>query len=155
RRRHGGVSQAARDVGLALLPGTGSASANDRCPMPLSAPRDLLPKVRKLAQLAAELRRGQGFNITRLTSLKSLCQEPEVANRFVTYLARKTVGRVKKGKTRADRMSPEKKAAHRQMMAAALEEMEAWNVAPTEAGRHQLWELSHQMREEQNEYKHI
>ena len=31
------------------------------------------------------------------TSLKSLCQDPAIANRFVTYLARKTLERVEQG----------------------------------------------------------
>jgi hypothetical protein len=38
-------------------------------------PRESLVKVRKLAQLAADLRRGEHFQITRLTILKSLCSE--------------------------------------------------------------------------------
>ena len=58
-------------------------------------PRDVLLKVRKLAALPAEARRSRwALRVTRLTLLKGLCREPAVANRFVTYLARKTVGRV-------------------------------------------------------------
>ena len=53
--------------------------------MPRPVPPDVLTRVRKLAQLAADLRRGQGFQVTRLTSLKRLCQDPAVANRFVTF----------------------------------------------------------------------
>ena len=48
-------------------------------------PRDVLRKVRKLALLPEEVRRSRwAVSITRLTVLKSLCQEPDVANRFVT-----------------------------------------------------------------------
>ena len=47
--------------------------------------REVLNKLRKLAQLAADLRRGESFEVTRLTILKSLCKEHSTPNRFVTY----------------------------------------------------------------------
>ena len=47
---------------------------------------EVLRKVRKLALLPDEARRGQfAVSITRLTVLKSLCQQPEVASRFDRY----------------------------------------------------------------------
>jgi hypothetical protein len=36
--------------------------------------------VRKLRQLVADLRRGESFQVTRLTVLKGLCGEPALAN---------------------------------------------------------------------------
>lgn len=44
------------------------------------------PQVLKLAQLAEALRAGASFNITRLTSIKRLCREASVAQRFVVHL---------------------------------------------------------------------
>ena len=59
--------------------------------------REVLLKVRKLALLPKEVRQSKwAISVTRLTTLKSLCQTPEVANRFVTYLARKTLQRMSK-----------------------------------------------------------
>src|SRR5207253_1096027 len=50
--------------------------------------RDDLARVRKLAQFPEEARHSRfAVSITRLTVLKSLCREPEVAARFVTYPA--------------------------------------------------------------------
>ena len=47
-------------------------------------PRDVLNRVRKLAQLPDEARHSKfAIPIMRLTVLKSLCQQPDVANRFV------------------------------------------------------------------------
>src|SRR4051812_10334570 len=59
-----------------------------RCAMTEPSARDVLLKVRKLRQLAADLRQGRDFSSTRLTVLKSLCREQEVAARFAAYLAR-------------------------------------------------------------------
>jgi hypothetical protein len=42
----------------------------------------LRQKVRKLQQLAEALRGGESFSITRLTVIKSLCQEVKTAARF-------------------------------------------------------------------------
>jgi hypothetical protein len=38
--------------------------------MTTSLPREVLARIRKLAQLAADLRRGENFQITRLTFLR-------------------------------------------------------------------------------------
>lgn len=44
-------------------------------------------KISTLVQIAQELRQGKDFNITRLTSLKSLCTDPQAAAQFCLYLA--------------------------------------------------------------------
>ncbi len=67
-------------------------------------PPDVLRKIRKLASLPEEARQSRfAVSVTRLTVLKSLCEQPEVANRFVTYLARKVMERVEQGKGRTSR----------------------------------------------------
>jgi len=53
-------------------------------------------KVRKLAQIAEELRGGADFSITRLTTVKGLCKDPEAAARFVLHLAELTVNRMER-----------------------------------------------------------
>jgi DNA-binding MarR family transcriptional regulator len=117
---------------------------------------DVLRKVRKLALLPDEARQSRwAVAVTRLTTLKSLCREPEVANRFVTYLARKTLERVRQGKGRSAHPETAKDLAHRQLMADALTEMGAWPRAPSEARRERLRDLLRRMRREQNEYKKI
>jgi hypothetical protein len=123
--------------------------------MPQLLSRDALPKVRKLAQLADELRRGKRFEVTRLTSLKSLCREPDLANRFVTFLAGKTLERVEQGEGRSSPRDTAKARAHREMMAEALGEMEGWMQRPTESHRDRMRDLLGRMRDEQNEYQRI
>jgi hypothetical protein len=118
--------------------------------------RDVLLKVRKLARLAGDLRRTPfRCEVTRLTSLKSLCHEPAVANRFVTYLARKTLGRVERGKRRAERLPRDQAVAHRAMMREALEAMEGPAAALSEARCRRLGELRQRMEAEQNEYRRV
>ncbi len=48
-------------------------------------------KLQSLAQMAADLRQGQHFEITRLTALKSLCSAPETAATFALHLAKLTL----------------------------------------------------------------
>ena len=50
--------------------------------MTASVPRETLAKVKKLVLLPEEVRKsGFAVSVTRLTVLKSLCQEQQVANR--------------------------------------------------------------------------
>src|SRR5215470_18048821 len=42
---------------------------------PPSSTAKVIPKIRQLATIARELREGTSFNITRLTTLKSLCKD--------------------------------------------------------------------------------
>ncbi len=59
-------------------------------------PREVFTRVRKLALLPEEVKQSHyGVSVTRLTILKSLCQDHEVADRFVTCLARHTQQKVK------------------------------------------------------------
>jgi len=122
--------------------------------MKQSLSREALLKVQKLAQLANDLRAGQSAEVTRLTSLKGLCQDASVANQFVTYLARKSLERIDKGQGRSQQPTPEKTAAHRQLMVEAVAELESASPL-TEERRERLWELWRQMQAEQNEHKRV
>src|SRR5436853_3733585 len=54
-----------------------------------------VPKIRQLATIARELREGASFNITRLTTLKSLCEDAMATARFALHLAKLTYGKKK------------------------------------------------------------
>jgi hypothetical protein len=119
-------------------------------------PHEVLRKLRKLAALPDEARQSRfAVSITRLTVLKSMCQEPAVANRFVTYLARQTLQRVEQRRGHSRRRPPDQAQSHRQLMREALAEMEAWPEAPTEEGRQRLWKFLGRIQNEQNEYRQI
>src|SRR5215510_3349007 len=54
---------------------------------PPSSTAKVIPKIRQLATMATELREGASFNITRLTTLKSLCEDATAAAHFAVHLA--------------------------------------------------------------------
>ena len=53
-------------------------------------------KLKKLVVLARDLRAGEHFEITRLTALKSWCQDPLAAGRFAFHLAEQAKERASK-----------------------------------------------------------
>jgi hypothetical protein len=121
-----------------------------------SIPPEVLRRVRKLAQLPEEARHCTfAVSVTRLTVLKSPCQQSGAAGRFVTYLARKTLEHVEQGKGRSSHRGTQTDLAHRQWMSEALDELEAWQRRPTEGRREALRDLLVRMQEEQNEYRKI
>jgi DNA-binding MarR family transcriptional regulator len=121
-----------------------------------SIPPEVLRKVRKLAQLPDDAWQSRlAVSVTRLTVLKSLCQQPELADRFVTYLAHKVLERVEQGTGHASRPKKAADLVHREMMSAALAGMEAWQQGPTENLRRALGDLYQRMKGEQNEHRNI
>ena len=68
------------------------------------------PKIRQLATIAAELREGASFNITRLTTLKSLCEGATAAARFAVHLAQLTSRKMQE-KPCPSHLSPENVSA--------------------------------------------
>ena len=122
--------------------------------MKLSPSRDDVMRVRKLAGLPDEIRQSRFVSITRLTVLKSLCREPDLAHRFVTHLARRTFDVMEQPKGRCAEPTATE-SIHRQMMVETLEEMDAWLRSPGEKIRRTLSELHGRMRDEQNEHRNI
>src|SRR5271165_2240362 len=51
--------------------------------MPQFPNSQIVKKVKKLSEIAEELRQGKDFPATRLTTIKSLCGEPEAAAAFM------------------------------------------------------------------------
>lgn len=124
--------------------------------MNASVPREVLTRVRKLALLPDEVRQSRwAVSVTRLTSLKSLCQDHGVAKRFVTHLARKTLERVRQGQGRSSHPDTNEQRLHQGLMADALAEMDAWLHDQADERRRRLWDLLGKMRQRQNEYQNI
>jgi hypothetical protein len=103
-------------------------------------------KVEKLEGIAAELRQGKDFFITRLTVLKSLCEDSEAAGEFALFLTRKVQKRMR------EKHAPER---YRGLVNRAVREMRPYLAEPTDDRRERLRSLWHEMREEQSEYKNI
>jgi hypothetical protein len=109
-----------------------------------------------LARLPADIKASRfAVSITRLTILKSLCQDTEAAHQFVTYLAQKTLEQVEHGRGRSSHPNTAEQRHHRQLMTEALAEMQAWVRESTDRRHEHLAELRWQMVEQQNEYENI
>ena len=111
-----------------------------------AVPLAIVDKVRKLDEIADGLRRGQHFEITRLTSLKGLCKEPRAAWRFALFLAEQA------GRKIAQAECPERdKALAFQSVSAMAEYME--NPSPERGTR--LPSLLREVEAEQDESRRV
>ena len=110
------------------------------------------PKIRRLAQLAVELREGNDFNITRLTTLKSLCEDADAATQFALHLAKLTYKKMRAQECPAH-LDAERWEYFNQMVDEAIRQMERYLANPTEdeADLVRLWRSD--IRDLQSEYR--
>jgi hypothetical protein len=81
-------------------------------------------KIKKFEEIAQELYQGKYFDITRLTTLKSLCKDSGVANKFVFYFAVRTQEKMNDQEKKY--ISPEKWNRHKELVNEAIEQMEKY-----------------------------
>src|SRR5439155_17506418 len=86
---------------------------------PPSSTSKVIPKIRQLANIATELREGASFNITRLITLKSLCEEATAAARFAVHLAQLTYRKMQE-KPCPSHLDPEKWEYYKQVVDEAI-----------------------------------
>jgi uncharacterized protein YpuA (DUF1002 family) len=114
--------------------------------MASSPSKETLKRVRKLEEIAEELRQGKDFPVTRLTTIKSLCAVPEAAAAFALFLAQKIQSKMRQGQ------SPER---YRKLVDRAVKELKPYVADPTEERKERLSSLYREMEEEQNDYEKI
>ena len=114
-------------------------------------PRAILGKIRKLAQIARELSEGANFSITRLTSLKSLCEDPKVAADFAVYLASQRVNKV----SSPPHLGESKGKMHNELVERAVERLGSYVERPSDPKREGLRELLRELESVNDEYKPI
>jgi len=113
------------------------------------APPKTLKKLRTLTQIAADLRQGKDFNITRLTLLKGLCSDPDAAAQFALYIAKKTEQAMKgPGRSRS-----KKQQRHQQLTSRAVRRMTAYLKNRNEEAEESLDELLLEIRVIQDRYE--
>ena len=117
-------------------------------------PRAILSKIRKLAQIARELSEGASYSITRLTSLKSLCEDPEVAAHFAVYLASHTSQRAGKISHPLHLSNSEWKM-HNELVERTLEQLGSYVERPSDPKREALRELLRELESVNDEYESI
>jgi hypothetical protein len=103
-------------------------------------------KVKNLEEVAEALRRGVGFSVTRLTTIKRLCEDAEAAGAFALFLARKIQRRMR------EREAPRR---YRQLVNRAVREMAPYLKDQSEESRERLWSLLQEIEGEQDEYENI
>jgi hypothetical protein len=109
--------------------------------------KDPLPRqVRKLEEIVESIRRNERVEVTRLTVVKKLCEDPDAAGAFAMFLSRKSQARL--------REKPGQKR-YRALVNRAIREMKLYLDEQTEDRRQGLWSLLHEIEEEQNEYESI
>jgi hypothetical protein len=98
---------------------------------PPSSTSKIVPKIRQLATMATELREGSSFNITRLTTLKSWCEDSTAAARFAVHLAQLTYGKMRE-KPCPSHLDPEKWEYYKQVIDEAIRQMARYLEQPTQ-----------------------
>jgi uncharacterized protein YpuA (DUF1002 family) len=106
----------------------------------------IVKKVEKLSEIAEDLRNGKAFPVTRLTTVKSLCEEPEAAAGFALFLAQRIQSKMRQ------EQSPER---YRELVDRAVEELKPYLTDPTEEQKERLSALCREIEAEQNDYEKI
>jgi hypothetical protein len=119
---------------------------------PRSNTSQIAPKIRRLAQVAAELREGGSFNITRLTTLKSLCEDADATSQFAVHIAKQTYQKMQEREC-PSHLDPETWDTYKELVAKALEYMDAYVEEPSEQARRALWSVQSEVRGVQNTYR--
>jgi hypothetical protein len=119
---------------------------------PTSKTSQVAPKIRRLAQVAAALREGNHFNITRLTTLKSLCEDADATAQFAVHVAKQTYQNMQE-RDCPSHLEPEKWDAYKGLVAKALKHMEAYVEERSDQAERALWAVQSEVRGVQNTYK--
>ena len=112
--------------------------------MPQPPNARIVKKVKKLSEIAEALRQGERYPGTRLTIIKSLCQEPDAAAAFAWFLAQRIQSKMRQQKC---------PKTFRQLVDRAVKELRPYSPDPTEERKARLSSLCQDMKAEQNEYK--
>jgi hypothetical protein len=105
-----------------------------------------------LAQIAEQLYQGNDFNITRLTSLKSLCADPQAAAQFSLHLARLTQGRLQ-SKEKPGHLDEETWLQCEKLINEAVPEMGTYLEEPTKEREASLQNLLLRIRKVNDKYE--
>jgi hypothetical protein len=121
---------------------------------PRRSSHPLTARVHKLAQMAADLRQGASFNITRLTTVKRLCADSAAAARFALYLAERTRERMLQH-VHPSHLAPERWEGFQQQVATGVECMRRYLDRPTPEALEALRAARSALKEAQNQYRHL
>jgi hypothetical protein len=119
---------------------------------PPSSTAKVIPKIRQLATIARELREGASFNITRLTTLKSLCEDATAAARFAVHLAQLTYRKMRE-KACPFHLDPQQWEYYKQVVDEAIRQMQRYIEHPTQEAADLVQAWLSDVRAVQNTYR--
>ena len=112
----------------------------------------VVPKIRQLARIATDLHEGASFNITRLTTLKSLCEDTTAAARFALHLAQLTYRRMQE-KACPFHLDPQQWEYYKQVVDEAIRQMQRYIEYPTQEAADLVGAWLADVRAIQNTYR--
>ena len=112
-------------------------------------PAKTLKKIQTLTEIAADLRQGKDFNITRLTMLKSLCSDSDAVAQFALYVAKKT----QQGMKPPGRSPSETRQRYQRLAGKAVRGMTSYLKKPTGEAEESLDNLLSEIRSVQDRYE--
>jgi len=110
-------------------------------------------KIKKWVETVKELRSDKfrlSISITRLTSIKSLCQDQVAAQNFALYLSGQVLLQMEAAEIPSDYSSSEWET-HKTLVSNAIVEMEQYIYSPTEEVKQSLWKFLSQIKELQGD----
>jgi|GEM_PF-563943 len=110
-------------------------------------PKDVEKKVRRFVEAAEALKSGKAtyFSITKLTSIKSLCNDPQTAAHFVLCLAEHTMQKAEL-KPSPSHLAAEDWEKCKELISEAVRAMRLHLEQPTEEALSILWKLLHKVQ---------
>jgi len=108
-------------------------------PMKKKVAEPVAAKLKKLALLARDLRAGEHYEITRLTTLKSWCTDPVAAGRFALHLAERSKGQATK--------------KYKPLIANALRQLKKHLANPGDQVPEPFWQALRELEDSQNEIR--
>ncbi len=121
---------------------------------PQSNASQIAPKIRRLVNVATELQQGNSFNVTRLTTLKSLCEDPKGAAQFALHIAKLTYRKMQE-KACPSHLEPEKWEYCKQVIDEAIRQMERYLEESTEENKYLVRAWLSDARGFQDRYKKL
>ncbi len=107
-------------------------------------------RIRKLVEIAQELREGASFPITRLTRLKALCEDPQATAQFAIYMAKLTWDRMKDAECPIN-LETEEWNEHKELVSEALAQMESYMESPDSDKRSALLSIFPELQQVQGQ----
>jgi hypothetical protein len=116
----------------------------ERFHMPQPPNGQIIKKVKKLSEIAEALRQGNKFDVTRLTTIKSLCEDTDAAAAFALFLAQRIQKKMRQRKH---------SIRFRELVDRAIKDLKPYLADPTDERKARLSSLCREMEAEQSDYE--